>query len=479
MTIEAKLVSDGWLSREELSGRNVLVLGLGLSGMAVVRALLACGCEVYASDSRAALEAEPGIDEIRDAGVRVEIGSHRHAGRWLAHSDLVVPSPGISPQEGILARAIGEGLAVISEIELAYRFVNKPIIAVTGTNGKTTTASMVGAILEHAGMNPVVCGNIGRPFISAAIESPDAGAFVVEVSSFQLNFCYAFHPRVSAIVNIAADHLDWHGSMLGYRKAKGRIAQRQTRSDYFVYPSAQPDIAELAPSDGPRRIAYSREIVRSGDGVWMADGRIKARVGSDVLADLGMIEPLAAYGLPFVEDGLAASAICLAMGVDKDVIAEALAVFKPHEHRIEEVVEHNGVRFVDDSKATNPHAAVAAMRNFDRVVLIAGGRNKGLDLSELAEEAGRIRGVIAFGEASNEIQAAFAKTGLVVRHAPSIPQAVHAAWELAESGDVILLSPACSSHDSFNNYAERGEAFEEAAAELVASLKGRPESEVQ
>lgn len=473
MTQGPRIVSDGFLAPEELRDRRVLVLGLGLSGMAVARALTASGASVFASDARKELAGDPGIIALAESGVEVETGSHRKAAKKLASVDLVVPSPGISPRAEVLSQAYAEGVPILSEVELAHRFARAPIVAVTGTNGKTTTCRLITAMLEASGLDPIVCGNIGHPFITAAIEHPSPGAFVVEVSSFQLNFCYGFHPRVSVITNIAADHLDWHGSMEGYRLAKSRIAIRQTANDWFIYPSSQPDLEELAPA-GPRRVQFSPSAMQAGDSIWVDSGQALARVGSAIVTPVGPMDHLAALGLPFVEDGLAAAAAALAMKASPEAIAGVMSRFDPDLHRIRTIAKIAGIRFVDDSKATNPHATVAALRGFASVVLIAGGRNKGLDLSELALETKRLRSIVAIGEAASEIADVFFNSSVPVQRAGTMAEAVKKGFEAASSGDVVLLSPACSSYDQFANYAERGEEFSEACIALAESQGGLP-----
>jgi UDP-N-acetylmuramoylalanine--D-glutamate ligase len=465
-------VSDGFLSRDELRGRRVLVIGLGISGRAVARALVDAGAVVFASDSEAESASHPEVEALRERGVEVETGAHKKANRWLSQVEMAVPSPGITPRSGIVAHAIAEGVPVLSEIELAFRFTNRPVIAVTGTNGKTTTCRLIGAALAEDGRRVVVCGNIGRPFISAAIDSPDAQLFVVEVSSFQLTFCYAFHPHVAVVTNLAPDHLDWHGSMEAYRVAKGRIASRQTRKDWYVYPAAQPELADLPSTPGPRAIPFSVGVLRSGDGVWLDSQGIASRIASDVVVHVGGAENLARFGRPLVEDGLAATAACLALDAQPESLQRAFESFLPDHHRLEPLGELDSVTFVDDSKATNPHATVAGLRCFDRIVLIAGGHNKGLDLAPLRTEERRLLGVVALGEAAADVQSAFRGSDTPVRSVKTMEQAVDAAFAMAEPGSVVLLSPACASFDQFQDYAARGAAFKQAFEEL-ARRKGR------
>lgn len=451
--------------RSELAGKRVLVLGLATTGRAVARVLAQSGSVVQASDLRELPAQE--VQELRGAGIEVESGGHKQATRWLTNVDMVIPSPGITPRSGVVAHAIEEGVPVLSEIELASRFVRAPIIAVTGTNGKTTTSRMIGDILIADARRSVTCGNIGVPFISSAMENPEADVFVVEVSSSQLTFCYSFHPLVAVITNFAPDHLDWHGSMEGYRVAKSRISSRQTRSDWFVYPADQPELAALAPQPGPRLVPFSMAVIPSGNGVWLDRAGVASRLTSDMVVHVGDVQRLSALGRPFVQDALAATGACLAFGALPEAVGSVLATFTPDHHRIELVHELDGVRFIDDSKATNPHATLAALRGMDHVILIAGGRNKGLDLSALRAEHRRLRGLVGLGEAAGDVIAAFAGLPLETTRAETMAEAVGKAFAMAEPGDVVLLSPACASFDLFEDYARRGEAFAAAAGELT------------
>lgn len=444
-----------------LGGRTVLVLGLGVTGAAVARVLARTGAHLLASDRRDEI---PEAGPLADAGVTVERGGHDRAMGWIEEADLVVPSPGIPPHAPVLARALEMGVPVASEIELASRLCDVPIVAVTGTNGKTTVCRLAGAALAADGRDAVVCGNIGDPFLEAVAERPGAEVFVVEVSSFQLSFCTTFHPRVAVITNIAPDHLDWHGSMEAYRRAKGRIAARQGPEDAFVFPAEQPDLADLAPGDGPRRIGFGMEP-GAGPGIWAEGDAIVARLEGREQR-VGSLGALPERGRPFVEDGLAAAAAALDLGAAPDAVARALADFVPDRHRVEPVGVRGGVRFVDDSKATNPHAAAAAVRSFDGVVLVAGGQNKGLDLSPLAEERGRLRAVVAIGEAADDVVRAFEGSGVPVEQADEMDDVVRRAYAVARPGDVVLLSPGCSSWDRYESYAQRGRAFREAVEDL-------------
>lgn len=451
---------------EGLRGARMLVLGLGITGVAVADAAARFGCRVLASD--AGEVAAGSVAALEAAGVEVETGGHDRALSWATgEADLVVPSPGVPPHAAPLAAAVEHGVPVLSEVELAFRLTPVPVVAVTGTNGKTTVARMIGAALTSDGRRAVVCGNIGDAYLPAVLEHPDAELFVVEVSSFQLHFCDTFHPIVSVVTNLAPDHLDWHGSMEAYRAAKARIAENQGPQDTFLYPIDQPDLADLAPARGPRRIPFGLGAPSAGPGVWLDEDEIVVRLGSDAVV-LGPATGPAARGRPFLIDALAAAGAAMAAGAAPVATAGALAGFQPDAHRVEPVCELDGVRFVDDSKATNPHAAVAAVRGFDHVVLILGGRNKGLDLGPIRDVAGHLRAVVAMGEAADEVVDAFVGTDVAVTKTGSMAEAVARAYSSAIAGDVVLLSPACSSYDRYRNYAQRGEAFRQACRDLMA-----------
>jgi UDP-N-acetylmuramoylalanine--D-glutamate ligase len=417
-----------------LRGRKVLVLGLGVTGRELARVMAKHGAEVFASD------AGSGAPVVID-GVEIEQGSHDRARERLPDVDLIVPSPGISPMRGFLHEIVSSGRAITSELDIAQDLTDATICAVTGTNGKTTVVRAAERIGRAAGFDAYACGNTETPFITSVDDHPDATLFIVECSSFRLAFCRTFHPRVAVITNLAPDHLDWHRDLDDYRAAKARIAQRQTREDLFLYPAAQPELAALAPEDGPRREAFGS-------------------LGFDAPA-------LAAHGAHFVSDAAASAAALAFLGADEAAARRGLNGFEPDAHRLDLVGTYKGARVYDDAVSANVNATLAALRAFeDPIVLIAGGRNKGLDLTPLAAESGRLRAVVAIGEAAPELERVFADLDVFVPIEPSMREAVRMALEAAHSGDVVLLSPACASFDMFTGYADRGDQFLAACAEL-------------
>ena len=443
----------------EVSGRRVIVLGLGITGRSVASVLARRGASVLASD--AAVVGSANVAELRDEGIDVETASHERAARELSTVDFVVPSPGISPHRGFLYEVVRSGVRIVSELDIGAALTTTPIVGVTGTNGKTTVCLLAEGIARAHGMQAFMCGNTEYPFISAVDEHADADLFVVEASSFRLAFCETFHPRVSVITNLAPDHLDWHATLDEYRSSKARVAARQDRDDLFVYPYDQSELSELAPPDGPERLPFGNGPIDMRRAAWFDGDDIVVRLDerSVVAHGAGTVAERAPH---FASNAAAAAAALVFMGAASADVEGALRSFEVAQHRLEPVGTLNGIRVIDDSVAANAHATVAALRRFDRVVLIAGGRNKGIDLSPLAGEASRIKAVVALGEATEELGDVFAATGVPVKPVGTMREAVDVAIGQAEAGDVVLLSPACASLDMFRNYADRGRQFVEA-----------------
>jgi len=427
-----------------LRGAKVVVLGLAVTGRVAARVLADAGARVLASDA-----GNPDVDGLD--GVDVETGGHERARAALDDADFLLPSPGISPNSGILAEAIARGVRVASELDLAQQMTAANVLAVTGTKGKTTVCRLTERMLREAGSRAYACGNNEVPFLQAVVEHPDADAFVVEASSFRLYFCETFHPRVAVVTNLAPDHLDWHSSMDDYHDAKARIAQNQGDGDVFVYPASQPELARWPADARVARLDFGREpsaaIRVDGDEIVVGDVRI-AGAGD-----------LARRGPHFALDAAAAAGAAMRVGAPAAAVARGLSGFVPDAHRLEFVGERCGVRYYDDSMATNPFAAVAAIRSFDSVVLIAGGRKKVPDLSPLRDEAERLRTVVAMGEAAADVAAVFDGSDVPVVRATDMGAAVEEAMKAAREGDVVLLAPACASQDAYANYAERGDDF--------------------
>jgi UDP-N-acetylmuramoylalanine--D-glutamate ligase len=436
------------------AGERALVVGAGVAGVAAAEALLAEGAEVRVTDVRPT-EALHDAARLQAGGAEVRAGGHDPSD--LDGVTVVVVSPGVPPSAEVVVWARSRVVPVWGEMELGARLADVPYLAVTGTNGKTTTTGLLTACLRAHGVDAVACGNIGHPFPTAAREPHDA--LVVEVSSFQLATQTSFHPRVSVLLNVAPDHLDWHGSFEGYADAKRRIHENQGAGDTHVG-NRDDALASSISAAAPCPVVWFREGPPGPGEVGFVDEALVAEAAP------GSLGTVARARTGFRQDAAAAAAAALSFGVDPSAIREAIATFRPAPHRGEVVAEVGGVRFLDDSKATNVHAALAALDGVERAVLIAGGRAKGQDLSALASRADRLVAVVAIGESAPAVVAAF--EGLVpVRRADSIEDATTAAAEVATRGDAVLLAPACASWDQFRDYRERGERFAAAARALA------------
>lgn len=456
-----------------LAGRHVLVTGAGVTGPPVARALLALGARVTVTDRNA--------ERLAALAARLP-AAHVECDLVKPPSDvdLVVTAPGWRPDSPVFEAARAEGVDVVGDVELAWwlggELPEPPTwLVVTGTNGKTTTVTMLERMLLAAGLDAVACGNVGLPVVSAI--AAGHRVLAVELSSFQLYWAPSVRPAAGALLNIAEDHLDWHGTMDAYTAAKARALT----GDVAIGGVEDPRVAGLlAQSPAATKIPVRLGPPAPGE-LGLLDGRLTDRAFADdapgtPLADVAAVRPPGPIG---VFDALVAAALARAHGVPPDAVADGLAAFEPGEHRSAAVGELDGVRYVNDSKATNPHAAAASLRAHDRVVWLAGGLLKGAHVDDLvADVAPRLAGVVLFGRDRAVIAAALA------RHAPDVPvrtvsavdddpmsvmsAAVCAARVLARPGDVVLLAPAAASMDQFVDYRHRGRAFADAVAELAA-----------
>jgi UDP-N-acetylmuramoylalanine--D-glutamate ligase len=436
-------------------GQRVLVVGAGVAGRAAAVVLLEEGATVRVTDARGRDELDDDLAQLEQRGLELRVGGHRDDD--LDEVDWLLASPGVPPSAAPLVAARARGVPVTGELQLGAALATAPYLAVTGTNGKTTTTGMLAACLRAGGLDAVACGNIGRPFPTTAREEHDV--LVVECSSFQLARQDAFHPRVSVLLNLSPDHLDWHGSVEAYEVAKAAIYARQEADDVHVG-NRDDDRAAGVSSAAPCRVRwFGTGVPREGEVGYEGD-ELVARIAEPV--GMGRVD---ASRPGYRADAAAAAAAALAFGVDPGAVAGGLAGFHPPRHRGDVVAEVGGVRFVDDSKATNVHAALAAIDATPGAVLIAGGRAKGVDLSPLAARASELRGVVAIGEATDDLIRIF-EGRVPVRRADSIDDAVRAAHGLAGGAGTVLLAPACASWDMFRDYEERGERFTAAARAL-------------
>lgn len=446
----------------EVPERRLLLHGLGVTNAAVARAAVAHDLEVVLSDDGD----PPGAAELADAlGVRLVLGPDAAELESLVSDlDAVVPAPGLPESHPLFELAHRHRTPVLSEFDLAGAWDDRPVLAITGTNGKTTVTTLVTSMLEHSGVRAASVGNLATPLV-AAIERDDLDVFVVEASSFRLARSRRFDPRVGTWLNFAEDHLDVHATMDDYRAAKARIWADQGPGDTAVVCADDPVVAAAAPSGagGPRVVRYGLEPVVDGVATDFHE-----RDGALVAGDVELLSVSDLWrSLPHDRsNALAAAATALAGGATVDGVRSALQEFRGLPHRVELVGRSDAVAFYDDSKATAPHATLAALAGFDSVVLIAGGRNKGLDLGELHRGVAHVRAVVGIGDAAQEVLDAFPdRPGRV---AASMAEAVSAAVGLAGSGDVVLLSPGCASFDWYGSYSERGDDFAAEVRALIA-----------
>jgi len=440
----------------ELSGAKVAVIGLGASGRAAVRLALSKGGQVYASDLRTDAQAAAGGAELRALGADVEWG--RHDVERLARADLVVVSPGIPPHAPVLRELRERGVRWISEPELAVRFFTRPLIAVTGTNGKTTSTLLVAHLLQASGLRATAGGNVGGGFAPAACDlalgrdAPDW--YVLEMSSFQLGSIERFRPDIGVVTNLSPDHLDWYADVEAYYADKARLFDNADASSRWVL-RADDARARALPGDAPgTRYGFAPE---AGEGVqaFLRGGSLEA----EALPLLGRHNHLNAL--------CAALTACLA-GASVEGIVRGLRTARPLPHRLEPVAEGRGILWVNDSKATNVAATRSALESLTRpVVLLLGGKDKGEDFRPLRAALGRVLAVVVYGAAGTRIAAELDGAADLTRLQAGFPEVVRAAGERAREGDIVLLSPACSSFDMFENYEDRGRQFGALARELA------------
>jgi len=444
----------------DVANERVTVVGAARSGIAAAELLAQRGASVTLSDLRADV---PEAGRLRDLGVRLELGSDEPAS--FTGADLIVLSPGVPPEQPAIQAARAKGIPVIAEIELASRWLLGRVIAITGTKGKSTTTALTGRMLQSAGFKVTVGGNIGAPLSAQVAESTPDTFHVVEASSFQLEQIDTFHPWIAVMLNFSADHLDRHPSVDAYGAAKARIFENQAETDWAVINADDPTVLALAAHARARKRMFALHgpiaegtVFERG---WIADRRAdgdRALVPADAIHLLGP---------HLVNDVMAAATVALLAGVTPAAMTAAVDGFRGLEHAMELVAERGGVRFVNDSKATNIESALRAIESFDRdLVAIVGGRFKGGDLRVLREPLrARAKAVVAIGESKPLFREALAGA-VPVEEADSFAQAIARAYELAKPSGVVLLAPACASFDMFRDYAERGRTFKEEVAKL-------------
>lgn len=452
---------------ETMATKNVLVVGLGKSGIAATEAMIKLGAKVAVQDSKKKEDTDKALLEFLEKNnVQLFLGE---IPKDLACFDMLILSPGVTPELGFIREAKKLGAEIIGELELAYRLAKGTFVALTGTNGKTTTTTLVGEIFKEAKLSSYVVGNIGVAVISKALETKEDDWLITETSSFQLETVKEFRPVVSAILNITPDHLNRHHTMENYGLAKANIFARQGEDEYCVINGDDEFCVKLAKEAKAKVVEFSstRELEK---GAFLKEGRLVIVNEDGDCLDLCHKSELKILGKHNIENALAAAAICYYAGIDVSVISKTLKEFAGVEHRIEFCGEINGIKFYNDSKGTNVDAAVTALRALEKnVILIAGGDGKSQDFVPFIENfKGSVKHMVLLGRDAGLIAEAAKKCGFEdFTFAKDMEECVKKSFELATAGDNVLLSPACASWDMYKNFEQRGDHFKS----IVAALK--------
>jgi UDP-N-acetylmuramoylalanine--D-glutamate ligase len=453
----------------ELKDKRVLVVGLGKSGVASALFLKAHGAKVTVSDTKSGDELRNEIPVLLDHGITVETGGHGE--RTFRGQDLIIVSPGVPVDSPALVQARSLGEKVIGEVELAAQFLPGPIVAITGSNGKTTTTTLTGEILAASGLPTLVGGNIGTPAITLVDRraQPET-AIVLEISSFQLETIQTFRPKVAVVLNVTPDHLDRHRTFETYVNAKARVFENQTRDDFAVLNEDDPTCVRLASRTRAQVFWFSRQK-EVKQGAWVRDGNIVFRDASQK-REIMLASEIPLKGAHNLENVLAAVCAGALMGCVPEKIRQAVRDFKAVEHRLEFVATIRGVDYYNDSKATNVDATIKALESFPaNIHLILGGKDKGSDytlLNDLLRQ--RVKRVYTIGAAAEKIESQIVSSksgGPELVHAETLENALRKANTAAQPGDVVLLAPACASFDQFRNYEQRGQVFKDVVRTLA------------
>ena len=466
----------------ELAHKNIVVVGLGVTGMAVARFLKNREAAVVVTDMAAESDLGAKLHDLQAAGISLELGGHRT--ETFETADLIVLSPGVSHTMGPVNRAREQGVPVIGEVELAAGFIRRPIIAVTGTNGKTTTTELLGEMLKRSGFSVFVGGNIGNPLIEYVDGRVEADAIVAEISSFQLDTIEAFRPHIGVLLNITADHLDRYPNFATYAASKIRLFENQKSDDIAVLNGTDRLVRSLTENIKSQKLIYP-DPGSDEDGATLNDHSItmysdifdsaaprirnpKSEIQNHITLDLSAIKLTGRHNL---ENACAAGLAALAFGTRPDAIQDTLIHYKGSAHRLEFITTIDDIDFYNDSKATNVDAVKRAVECFDRpVILIMGGQDKGGNFKELAGVVTRkVKKLILMGQAADLIRKALADSAPVLP-VESMAQAADQAYRTATTGDVVLLSPGCASFDMYDNYAQRGNDFKSAVENLQGNI---------
>ena len=450
----------------ELHNKRVLVVGLGKSGVAAALFLKAKGARVTVSDTKTPDELKEEIPRLLDEGIAIETGGH--GDRTFQNQDLIVVSPGVPLDAPPLVQARALGEKVIGEVELAVWFFPGPIVAITGSNGKTTTTALAGAVVANGGFPTLVGGNIGTPAISLVEQATEDTIAVLEVSSFQLETIETFRPHIAVVLNVTPDHLDRHRTFTAYADAKARIFQNQQGSDFAVLNADDPTCVGMASRIRAKVVWFSRKK-EVKQGAHLRDGRILFR-DVDGEREIMLVSEIPLKGAHNVENVLAAVCVGALSDVEPRRISKAVREFRAVEHRLEHVASAGGVEYYNDSKATNVDATLKALESFPaNIHLILGGKDKGSDYSVLKDLLRqRVKRVYTIGAAAAKIESQI-KGATEILHAETLENAIRQAADAAQPGDIVLLAPACASFDQFRNYEHRGKVFKEVVRSLAAT----------
>lgn len=446
---------------DQFKNKKVLVLGLAKSGESAARLLDKLGAIVTVNDSKP-FEENPAAQGLLEEGIKVVTGGHPLE---LLDEDfaLMVKNPGIPYSNPMIKKALDKGMPVWTEVELAYLISEAPIVGITGSNGKTTTTTMIGQVLTAAGQNGLLSGNIGYPASHVAQTATDKDTLVMELSSFQLMGIESFHPEIAVITNLMPTHIDYHGSFEAYVAAKWNIQKNMTAADHLVLNFNQDLAKELAEKTQARVVPFS--TLEKVDGAYLENGLLYFR-GEAVMA----ADEIGVPGSHNVENALATIAVAKIRGVDNETIKETLSAFGGVKHRLQYADEINGVKFYNDSKSTNILATQKALSGFDnsKVILIAGGLDRGNEFDELVPDIKGLKKMVILGQSAERVKRAADKAGVEYVDATDIADATRKAYHLAGTGDIVLLSPANASWDMYPNFEVRGDLF----LKTVAELKG-------
>lgn len=448
----------------ELKGKNVLILGLAVSGVSTAKALNKLGSKITVTDMKTEEELKEQLLELKDIDICFVLGSNNVD---LSEIDLIIKSPGIPLDIPIIKSALDNNIEVVTDIELAYRISKNKFIAITGTNGKTTTTALTGNMMNKAGLKNHVTGNIGVGILWETVNADEKDIFVIEASSFQLESTKYFKPNISVITNITPDHLNWHKTFDNYVEAKKKVLKNQGEDDYTILNYDDLLLREMG-KDIKSNLIYFSANNKLEKGVYVDDYQIIINDGKKITKVMDSRD-IRIPGKHNLSNALAAVSIGWATGIETEVIASSLREFEGVEHRIEFVDNISGVKFYNDSKGTNPDSSIKAIEAINKpIILIAGGMDKGSDFGEFIDSFNdKVKALVLLGETKEKIKdAAISKEFNNIYIVSSIEEAVNKSFELAVPNDNVLLSPACASWDMFKSYEERGRIFKQAVKNL-------------